>query len=407
MSDSNVAIFVKNLTVGYPQSRSALNKMFFLPHLEGLNDASDIILSNINLEVRKGQVLGVIGRNGCGKTTLLKVMAGVLPSLSGDIYFSSPRISPMLSVGVGFNEEFNGIENIKLNASILGFEKQIVNEKMQQIIDFADLGDAINNPVKTYSSGMKARLGFGIYATLDSDIILIDETLSVGDKEFQKKSLNLIFDLKAKNKTIVIVSHSLNLIESLCDRVIWINDRKIEQDGVPEDVISKYAASFGTNDDNQSLENLNYREGSLDLIITGLSFYDHKFNEMKTLKTGVKTILKFSIDIQGLTQDTFNSLDLAFAIFTNTGEKLVRYSSLQCGFELAESDEPFEVFVDFGKLQLSSGSYYLGFRMVNSSGIVDYVPKALSFEVDFGDFFGSGIMDNHSPIVLECDWSQV
>jgi len=403
---NSIAISVNKLTVGYPRSKTWLSRMFLKPNAKGLRDVSNIILSDLNFEIPKGQVCGVIGKNGCGKTTLLRVMAGVLPPISGDVLFSSSRISPMLAVGVGFNEEFSGIENIKLNANILKLEKQQINEKIDKIIEFADIGDAINAAVKTYSSGMKARLGFGIYATLDSDIILIDETLSVGDKSFQKKSLNLIFDLKAKNTTIVIVSHSLNLIETLCDRVIWINEKKIEHDGYPEDVINRYASSFSTDDDITKFEDLTYREGSLDLIVTGLGFYDYKLQKIENLTTGIKTVLKFSIDIQGLREDTFEDLDLAFAVFTSTGEKLVRYSSLQSGFEIEKRDKAFEVFINFEKFQLTSGSYYLGYRLVNSSCIVDYVRKALSFEVGFGDYFGTGIMDNHSPIVLDSEWSQ-
>lgn len=196
-------------------------------------------LKNINLEIRKGETIGIIGENGSGKSTLLKLMAKILYPDEGDI-FTQGKFASLIEIGAGFHAELSGKENIYINGSILGFTKREVDANLEKIIDFSGLHKFIDNPIKTYSSGMYVRLGFSIAIHVNPDILLVDEILAVGDEKFQKKCLQKINGFKKQGKTIVIVSHDLQTIEKICDRVCLLDDGLLVSKGNPVDVISEY-----------------------------------------------------------------------------------------------------------------------------------------------------------------------
>ena len=197
-------------------------------------------IDGVDLEVEPGQFIAVLGHNGSGKSTILKIITGVLNPTSGNIIING-RISALLELGAGFNMEYTGIENIYLNGTMIGFSKEEIDSKLKDILDFADIGDFINKPVKTYSSGMYSKLAFAITAILETDIMLIDEVLSVGDVKFKEKSYNKMKELISdEHRTVIIVSHSLGTIKELCNEVLWLNDGKVMMIGKPEDVIPKY-----------------------------------------------------------------------------------------------------------------------------------------------------------------------
>jgi lipopolysaccharide transport system ATP-binding protein len=201
-------------------------------------------LQDISFSVKKGEAIGFIGRNGAGKSTLLGLMAGVLRPTSGTISVKQ-RISPLLELGGGFHSDLTGRENIKLNGVLLGLSLKEVLKKMQMIIDFSELGEFIDQPVKAYSSGMKARLGFSVVAHLDPEILLIDEVLGVGDAKFREKCRDKIHDFKKKGVTIVLVSHSMSEVSEICDRIVWIDNKKIKMIGAPSDVYKEYEKDMG------------------------------------------------------------------------------------------------------------------------------------------------------------------
>ncbi|MCK4649345.1 ATP-binding cassette domain-containing protein [bacterium] len=200
-------------------------------------------LKGINIEIEKGETVGIIGKNGSGKTTILKLLSGITEPSKGSIKIKG-RVTGLLELGAGFHPELTGRENIYLNGSILGLSRKEINQKMDSIISFADIGDFIDAQVKTYSAGMHLRLGFAIAAQVDPDILLIDEVLAVGDLAFQKKCFERIKELKKRGKTILFVSHSLNAIRKVCDRTIWLNEGKIEIDDVTEKAINFYLAKI-------------------------------------------------------------------------------------------------------------------------------------------------------------------
>ncbi len=191
-------------------------------------------------EIEEGKILGLIGKNGSGKSTMLRAIAGIFSADEGSIDLHNNTIS-LLSIGVGFNNNLTGYENIYLSGMLLGFTESQIKEKEQEIIDFADIGEFIYKPVKTYSSGMYSKLAFAITAILETDIMLIDEVLSVGDAKFKEKSYNKMKELILdEHRTVIIVSHSLGTIKELCDEVIWLHDGEVRMQGNAEEVISKY-----------------------------------------------------------------------------------------------------------------------------------------------------------------------
>ncbi|MEI4768847.1 ABC transporter ATP-binding protein [Psychrobacillus sp. FJAT-51614] len=197
-------------------------------------------LKNINFDVKKGESVGIIGKNGSGKSTLLKIITGVLTPTSGSINVSG-NISAILELGAGFNPDYTGIQNIFLSGTIMGYTKEQMEVKVPEIVEFADIGEFINQPVKNYSSGMYVRLAFAVAISVDPDILIVDEALSVGDIRFQQKCLRKIEEMK-KDKTILFVSHDLLQLNKFCDRLIWINEGHLEAVGDPEDITKQYQA---------------------------------------------------------------------------------------------------------------------------------------------------------------------
>ena len=198
-----------------------------------------VVLHDISCEINKGQTVALIGVNGSGKSTLLKLMTKIIYPEKGSIEIKG-KISSLLELGAGFNTDFTGRENIYFNASIFGLTAAEIDNRVNNIIEFSELQEFIDNPVRTYSSGMYMRLAFSIAINVDADILLIDEILAVGDQHFQEKCYKKLEELKNMHKTIVIVSHSLDSVEKLCDRAIWIFDGNVRMDGNSKEVIKEY-----------------------------------------------------------------------------------------------------------------------------------------------------------------------
>ena len=197
-------------------------------------------LNGVNLHLEEGDFVTIIGGNGAGKSTLLKIITGVLSSTLGEVTIKG-KVSALLELGAGFNDEYTGIENIYLNGRMMGYTRKEMDERIGKIIEFADIGDFINHPVKTYSSGMYSKLAFSITAVLKTEIMLIDEVLSVGDAKFKKKSYKKMKELITDSKrTVIIVSHSSDTIRKLCNTVLWLHDGNIKMQGSVDEVLPLY-----------------------------------------------------------------------------------------------------------------------------------------------------------------------
>lgn len=239
MEEQN-AIEVKNLHKSFKVylDRSYSLKDFLL---RGSGRRKEVrhVLQGINFSVKKGEAIGLVGHNGCGKSTTLKLLTRIMYPDQGTIELKG-RVSSLIELGAGFHPDMSGRENIYINASIFGLKKKEIDERLQKIIDFSELQEYIDNPVRTYSSGMYMRLAFAVAINVDADILLIDEILAVGDVAFQAKCFTKLNEIKQQGTTIVIVSHSLDQIERICDKCYWIQDGKIRAEGNPREVHSQY-----------------------------------------------------------------------------------------------------------------------------------------------------------------------
>lgn len=233
------AIEVKDLKITYKCVKSlSMRKSLF--HLRKSKLEVYEALRGISFEVKRGEIMGIVGKNGSGKSTLLRAIAGIFSADSGSIELESDSVS-LLSIGVGFQKKLSGRENIILSGMLLGFSEQEVRDKMDEIIEFANLGKFIDMPVKTYSSGMYSKLAFSITAVLETDIMLIDEVLSVGDAKFKKKSYKKMQELiMDENRTVVIVSHSTETLEKLCTSLLWLHEGEIKMQGDTKTVLDAY-----------------------------------------------------------------------------------------------------------------------------------------------------------------------
>ena len=239
MEENNSVIQFKEVSKKYKKG-SKLLKEALLDMFRPSSTKDFWALSNINFEVRKGESLGIIGPNGSGKSTILKLIAGVTVPTEGEVKVRG-RIAPLIELGAGFHPELTGRENIYLNATILGVKRKEIDAKFKDIVNFADLGEFIDTPIKHYSSGMYMRLAFAVAVQTDPDILLVDEILAVGDTKFQERCFQKMKEFQDVGVTIVFVSHDMKAIQNFCTRVFYINSASIIKSGDPKEVVKKYA----------------------------------------------------------------------------------------------------------------------------------------------------------------------
>lgn len=241
MSKKDIAIEVKNVyktfDVYLDKANTIKERLLFL--FSRSRKEKREVLKDINLEIKKGETVALIGTNGSGKSTLLKLMTKIIYPNKGSIE-TYGKLTSLLELGAGFHPDFSGRENIYFNASIFGLTRKEIDKRLEQIIEFSELEEFIDNPVRTYSSGMFMRLAFAVAINVDADILLIDEILSVGDEHFQKKCFDKMEELKKQGKTMVFVTHSMNAVKKLCDRAIWLYEGKIRLDGSTDEVVDEY-----------------------------------------------------------------------------------------------------------------------------------------------------------------------
>jgi ABC-type polysaccharide/polyol phosphate transport system ATPase subunit len=239
---SSTAISFSHVTKRFQLRESSLRE--YVPALFGRKDKTPpfYALNDVSFTIEKGETVGIVGRNGSGKSTALKLMAGVMAPTAGEVLISG-RISPLIELGAGFHPDLTGRENVFLNASILGVANSQARERLNEIIDFAELAEFMDMPVKRYSSGMYTRLGFSVAVHSDPDILLIDEVLAVGDSSFQEKCMHKMREFKRAGITIIVVSHTPGVVTEFCDRAIWLDHGRLRGDGPSAEVMRDYAES--------------------------------------------------------------------------------------------------------------------------------------------------------------------
>ena len=241
-NDMKKIIEIKDVDVVFKRTTEKITslKEYFINSLkQKIKKETFVALKNLNIEINSGEVVGILGLNGAGKSTLLKVISGIIKPTKGKVVLSG-SMAPLIELGAGFDIELTGKENIFLNGSLLGFSRKELEEKMESIVEFSELGEFIDVPLKNYSSGMYARLGFSIATIYNPDILIIDEVLSVGDFRFQEKSFNKIKEMISSGTTVLFVSHDIDKIKMLCEKVIWLEKGEIIKIGGAEQICDTY-----------------------------------------------------------------------------------------------------------------------------------------------------------------------
>ena len=349
-------------------------------------------LSNVSFNINKGEIIGIIGKNGAGKSTLLKILTGVAFVTYGKVFING-RVSSLLELGSGFDIRLTGYENIYFNATLNGLKRVEIDKKINEIIKFADIGDFLYQPVKNYSSGMFARLAFAVAININPDILIVDEILSVGDIKFQVKCMEKFEKFKKQGKTILYVSHSLATVKKFCNRVIWIDEGKVVEDGNPVMVVEKY---FNMNCGNKN--HLSYKEFRNDII------EDFKMNKiskeidyLKSLEFKITYLVKNSIY-----KNVYMVIEIR-KIEINAGKE---YSQFVCDFNSIDSHKniPFSlgkntIYFNLKNLNLVSGIYYIDVVFLCNNEEIYKKIKAYNFTIN-DKYRGEGF------IVLEHEWEQ-
>lgn len=348
------------------------------------------VLNGISFNVRKGEAIGLIGHNGCGKSTTLKLLTKIIYPDSGTVEMRG-RVSSLIELGAGFHPDMSGRENIYTNASIFGLSKKEIDERVKDIIAFSELEEFIDNPVRTYSSGMYMRLAFSIAINVDADILLIDEILAVGDAHFQEKCFEKMQSIKKSGTTIVIVSHSLGQIEEICDRSIWIDAGKIRMEGSPEEVHEKYLEYMGVKTTKQKKKEIaeeRKREKEKDKIakllftITNLRYVDGNGSVHDFYQKGEKGILEIEYEVENVCDHASLRVETTgdeWLRITGTNLKTIPISRFETQVKqgqllttLAEIDRQNENYLT--KMQYNGACEWLEDRLLIHNGGVMYGP---------------------------------
>ena len=333
-------------------------------------------LKDISFQVEKGEMLGIIGKNGAGKSTLLKIITGVLTPTSGQIKING-KISALLELGAGFNPEYTGVENIYLNGTMIGFTREEMDEKIEDILTFADIGEFVYQPVKTYSSGMFARLAFAVAINVDPDILIVDEALSVGDVFFQAKCYKKLEDLKKAGKTILFVTHDMGSVIRYCNRAILINDGIIAAEGNPDEIVDLYkkvlVGQFGKEDENQGEKEVRVLEEgkpwkSYMLINPNSQVYGDQraeiidfgiFDENEEINNTVRKMKEFSIKMKVRFYEMIENPIFAFSIKDTKGTEITGTNTIieQTDTGIIQAGE--EIVITFKQVMRIQGGQYL------------------------------------------------
>lgn len=398
---SDIVLKVENLTkeyrlgtIGYGSLREDMqsmwarmrnkddpNSLVTAKHNSGPDKNHFLALDDISFEVNRGDRVGIIGHNGAGKSSLLKILSRITSPTKGNIYING-NIGSLLEVGTGFHPELTGLENIYLNGSILGMSKNEVKKKLDEIIDFSGIEKFIDTPVKRYSSGMKVRLGFSVASHLDSEIMIVDEVLAVGDYKFRHNATEKMKKISEEDgKTILFVSHNMSSIRSLCNKGLLLKSGKLIASGPTDNIISKYTESITNN----PIEQIEYRK---DRKGTGKLFFTELKIQNEILHSGDSFILNVFFSVKTY----LNDIIIRFSVFDDDDNLVFICNNEHLKNGLYEKLDKGKYKLEFciNDLPLNEGRYYVNIASHDSDGLLDSVTKAMSFFVENGDFYDSG-----------------
>ncbi|CAI3352833.1 ABC transporter ATP-binding protein [Enterococcus cecorum] len=357
-------------------------------------------LNDVNIHVKKGEMIGFIGENGSGKSTLLKIITGVLTPTSGEMQING-NIAALLELGSGFNPEYSGYDNIYLNGMVLGFTKEQVDEMVDDIISFADIGDHLYQPVKTYSSGMFVRLAFAVAINVDPEILIVDEALAVGDLEFQLKCMEKFTEFRNAGKTILFVSHDVNAVRRFCDRVYWLKNGVVENEGETMEVTEEYEnflkrKSLKTVDREKSV----VEEHSAPEIVTvdSATLLDEKLEPVDIVEQNSTVYVKVEYTVK---DESPKNPVLGVAIRTVQNHYVCGLNTLLDKTAIPWKKGKNVFYIKYPNMSLLSGEYYFDVAFFEENATVPFVYKTKYVTMFItGKYVGEGI------VVLDHEWKE-
>lgn len=403
MAVNDIAIDVNNITKSFkvfPDKGSQLKERLLFRKRSRFEERR--VLRGISFQVRRGEAIGLIGHNGCGKSTTLKLLTKIMFPDTGTITMRG-RVSSLIELGAGFHPDMSGRENIYTNAAIFGLTKKEIDARLKDIISFSELEEFIDNPVRTYSSGMYMRLAFSVAINVDADILLIDEILAVGDANFQAKCFNKLKEIKSHGTTIVIVSHSLGQIEQICDRSIWIHDGLIKAEGNPKEIDLEYLDFMGRKlqeassrelenseteeapetaetsaGEEESGEQPSKRWGSGDAKIKNIRAYSSEGVQQKIFRTGETIVFRIGYTVKNPVNDAV----FGIGIFSRDGIQCYGTNTRIDKHEEIRLTESGTAEIVLEDVPLLAGEYLIDFAIETGDGIpVDYFREAYTVEI--------------------------
>ncbi len=408
-----IAISLKNISKCYKRYARPVDKLKEIL-LRGQNHAQEFwALRDINLEISKGETVGIIGQNGSGKSTLLQIVAGTLTPTTGEVWVNG-RVSALLELGSGFNPEFTGRQNVFFNGQILGLSKEQIEAKFDDIAAFAEIGDFIEHPVKTYSSGMVVRLAFAVIANTEPSILIVDEALSVGDARFQARCMKRIREMKDQGVTLLFVSHDSSSVKMLCKTAVLMNHGRVLEIGKPKEVVNHYIALLSSQTNQEEIEEIDSLENHEDFVTDTqddpLSKHRHgnKLAVIKDVKilslaqqeiTKVETGKIFNVEIILVAKGKLSDVIVGISIRNLMGLVMYGTNTKLLDVKLPELSNDDQLKVSFQlPCHLNKGVYTLTVGVHSEEGIsYDWIDEMVVFEVN-NNIFCDGILDLRSTV---------
>lgn len=356
-------------------------------------------LREIGFEIAEGEIVGIIGRNGAGKSTLLKILSRITAPSAGQAIIRG-RVASLLEIGTGFHPELTGRENIFLNGAILGLKVEEIRRKLDEIVDFAEVSEFLDTPVKRYSSGMYLRLAFAVAANLEAEILLIDEVLAVGDASFQRKCLGKMNDASRQGRTVLFVSHNMTSVQGLCSRGLYIENGRLVADAPVGEAIRCYLETL----ERASSETLRDREDRMgDGRMRFTDFWAETPDGLRTERVilGDPATLCLSYESECQLEDVY----VAFDLWEQAGDPLINCNTADVGLDFQKIPRKGVFRCEISRLPLRGAKYLGNVYCASKGNVCDWVQNAIQLTVEDGDFFGTGKLRNRSKFVMPHVWT--